>query len=126
MPLTGLRVLLVDNDADSLEVTRLMLEAVGAKVLTATRAPDALATLQAERPDVALCDLSMPEHDGYWLLRQVRALSPGGGGQTPFAAFTAHASEATRQVAIAAGFEAHVTKPTEPSELVRAIQTLKR
>jgi CheY-like chemotaxis protein len=59
-----------------LEVNRLILQAAGAAVFCAVNAVEALATLKAERPEVVLCDISMPEHDGYWLLRRVRALPP--------------------------------------------------
>jgi two-component system, chemotaxis family, CheB/CheR fusion protein len=74
-----------------------------------------MALAKRERPDVILCDIAMPEHDGYWLLRRLRALSAGEGGEIPVAALTAHASEAARKEVLAAGFQAHLVKPTDPS-----------
>jgi CheY-like chemotaxis protein len=122
--LDGVRVLLVDDDLDCLEIVRVALESAGAVVTCVDNAREALATLQAQRPDVMLSDIGMPEHDGYWLLRRVRALPDRGGGQTPIAALTAHASAATRADVLAAGFQMHITKPTDPGDLVEAVRTL--
>lgn len=117
-------MLLVDDDVDSLEIVRLMLETAGALVTCVDNAREGLATLQAARPDVVLSDIAMPEHDGYWLLRQLRALPTGAGGQTPIAALTAHASAATRDQVMAAGFALHITKPADPVQLVKAVRAL--
>jgi CheY-like chemotaxis protein len=122
--LDGLRLVLVDDDADGLEIARMMLEGEGAKVTCATSAPAALQAVSADLPDAVLCDISMPEHDGYWLLRQVRALPGGRGSRVPFAALTAHASAATREQVLGAGFAVHVAKPADPDVLVRAVMEL--
>jgi CheY-like chemotaxis protein len=124
--LEGIRVLLVDDEADSLEITRVMLESEGARVAGASRAADALAMIRADPPDVVLCDISMPEQDGFWLLRESRMLSRAQGGPLPFAALTAHASAGTRDEVLAAGFRLHITKPAGPAELVKAVRMLAR
>lgn len=116
--------MLVDDDADGLEIARMMLEGEGAAVRCASTAQAALQALSAEQPDAVLCDISMPEHDGFWLLRQVRALPAGRGSRVPFAALTAHASAATREQVLEAGFAVHVPKPADPDVLVRAVMEL--
>lgn len=122
--LDGVRILVVDDEPDSLEVTRVMLESEGAAVSTAISAGDALAVIRAEAPDAILCDIAMPERDGLWLLRAVRALP--GGRDIPMAALTAHASAATRDEVLRAGFRLHLTKPADPQTLTKAIRTLVR
>jgi CheY-like chemotaxis protein len=119
--LAGLRVLLVDDDADGLEIARVMLEGEGAQVTCAASADAALLALSADPPDAVLCDISMPERDGFWLLRQVRALAPSPAAGVPFAAVTAHASAGTREEVLAAGFAVHVPKPADPDTLVSAV-----
>ena len=123
-PLEGLRILHVDDDLDSMEIVRMMLEKAGATVLSVGNAQDALAIVQSERPDLVLCDIAMPDHDGYWFLRSVRTLPAASGGATPVAALTAHASAATRDQVVAAGFQLHLTKPADPAALVRAVKML--
>jgi CheY-like chemotaxis protein len=123
-PLEGVRVLLVDDDLDCLEIVRITLETAGAVVTCVDNAREALATVQAKPPDVMLSDIGMPERDGFWLLRCLRALPADGGGQTPIAALTAHASAATRADVLAAGFQMHITKPADPAHLVDAVKTL--
>ena len=76
------------------------------------------------RPDVLLSDVEMPNESGYDLLRQVRALPPEEGGRTPAAALTAYARGADRTRALRAGFQLHIPKPVEPSELIAAIVNL--
>lgn len=124
LPLEGLRVLLVDDDPDSLEIVRVMLEGQGAAVTCVNAAREALAVVQAEHPDAVLCDIAMPENDGYWVLRAVRALPVEHGRDTPMAALTAHASAATRDQVLAAGFGLHITKPADPKQLVKAVRRL--
>jgi CheY-like chemotaxis protein len=122
--LEGLEVLIVDDEPDSLEITRVMLESEGASVTCANTARKALAMIKADPPHAVLCDIAMPQRDGFWLLRAVRTLPPAQGGQIPFAALTAHASAATRDEVVAAGFRLHVTKPADPAALVKAVRTL--
>ncbi|MBD1848134.1 PAS domain S-box protein [Cyanobacteria bacterium FACHB-63] len=124
--LTGIQILVVDDDADTREFVAFLLEQAGARIVTAASAGEALATLTRCQPDALLSDIGMPEMNGYTLLRQVRTLSPDQGGQIPAIALTAYAGEIDYQQAMAAGFQRHLTKPIEPERLVRAIAELLR
>jgi CheY-like chemotaxis protein len=77
-----------------------------------------LETLQRERPAVFLTDISMDEHDGFWLIGQVRALSPADGGRTRAAALRALTSAEDRARIFQAGFQHHIAKPLEPETLI--------
>lgn len=94
------------------------------KVVTASGAGEALATVERERPDVLVSDIGMPEVDGYELLRMVRALGPARGGGLPAIALTAFARSEDRTRALHAGFLVHVSKPVEPSELVASVTSV--
>ncbi len=122
--LSGLRVLVVDDEADIRELVTFILQESGAEVTVTASASEALAALNQSVPDVLLSDIGMPDVDGYMLMRQVRAFSPERGGQIPAIALTAYAGEYNQQQALAAGFQLHVSKPVEPDELVRAIANL--
>ena len=91
--LGGLNVLVVDDEEDARLIVEQVLRDGGANVLTAESAPQALGLLLTKRPDVVVCDVGMPEMDGYTLLRQVRALPPDQGGRTPALALTAYARQ---------------------------------
>nr|WP_083887050.1 PAS domain S-box protein [Nodosilinea nodulosa] len=126
LDLTGIRVLAVDDDPDSRELLNMILTQYGAEVLAVTSAAAVLENLASFQPDVLVSDIGMPSVDGYSLLRQIRALPPAQGGQTPAVALTAYAREEDRQQAIASGFQQHVTKPLEPERLVQAVVALTR
>jgi len=140
-PLTGIRILVVDDDTDSREFIAFALEQLGAQVSTVTSAGEAIATLarsalafgnaKGERssaslsqPNILLSDIGMPDMDGYMLMRQIRAMPPEQGGQILAIALTAYAGEIDRQQALAAGFQHHFAKPVEPDELVKVILNL--
>jgi len=116
--LTGLRVLVVDDDADARELVTSVLVERRARVTAVAAATDALEQLQAERPDVIVSDIGMPVQDGYALMERVRALPPERGGSTPAIALTAYAHNADRAKALLSGFTAHAAKPIDPNELV--------
>ncbi len=80
--------------------------------------------LQAERPDVLVSDIGMPNEDGYTLIRRVRALGAERGGNVPAVALTAYARAEDRMRAIRAGFQMHVPKPVEPAELITMVASL--
>jgi two-component system CheB/CheR fusion protein len=107
-------------------LTQEVLENYGAEVQSTSSARDALSALKQSpsRYNVLICDIGMPEEDGYWLMRQVRLLEAETGGQIPAVALTAYVSETERQRAIEAGFQRHIAKPAEPEELVRAILSI--
>ncbi|MEG4408075.1 response regulator, partial [Microcoleus sp. MON2_D5] len=124
--LAGVRVLVVDDDADMRELAAFTLMQSGAQVTTAASGVQALALLNQSVPDLLLCDIGMPEMDGYALIRQIRKWSPQQGGTIPAIALTAYAGEINQQQALAAGFQMHISKPVEPEELVKAIARLLR
>ncbi|HEX5707991.1 MAG TPA: ATP-binding protein, partial [Pyrinomonadaceae bacterium] len=122
--LGDLRVLVVDDETDTLEVLQVILEGCGARVRTANSAAAAMEALAEEAFDVLICDIGMPEEDGYSLISKVRALEEGRGGRIPAAALTAYASENDRIRALNSGFQIHVPKPVSPNELVAVVANL--
>jgi CheY-like chemotaxis protein len=122
--LNQLQILVVDDEADMRELALTILEEYGAKVRVAASAMEALTALDQFKPDVLICDIGMPDVDGYMLMRQVRQRSPEAGGEVPAIALTAYASELNQQQALAAGFQKHIAKPVEPDKLASAIATL--
>ncbi|MBD2353962.1 response regulator [Tolypothrix sp. FACHB-123] len=126
LSLAGMQILVVDDDADSLDFVAFVLEEDGAEVRTASSALEALQAIAQEKPDVLVSDISMPDMDGYTLLRQLRNWSKEEGGQIPAIALTAFARQYDRQQALQAGFQVHLAKPVNPEELVAAIMRLVR
>ena len=122
--LHGLRVLVVDDEADARQIISTMIARTGAEVKTCESAREALQTLEEWRPDVLMSDIGMPGEDGYSLINKVRSLPSERGGHTPAAAFTAYAREEDRNRALAAGYQMHVAKPVSSSQLVAMIAHL--
>jgi signal transduction histidine kinase/CheY-like chemotaxis protein len=122
--LTGVRVLVVDDDPDARDLMASALSRCGAAVRTAASTADALAEVRRECPDAIVSDIGMPGEDGYAFVRRVRALPPGEGGATPAAALTAYASASDRRAALEAGFQMHVAKPVEPADLLATVAAL--
>ena len=123
--LTGLRVLVVDDDADARDLFTRVLEQCDARVRAVASAGTALTTLESWKPDVLVSDVAMPE-SGYVLIRKIRRLTPEHGGTIPALAVTAYAGEDDIKLALSAGFQAHVAKPVEPVELALAVGSLAR
>jgi CheY-like chemotaxis protein len=122
--LSGLRVLVVDDEADSLDFLNASLSGCGAEVCAVKSAAEALRALAEFRPDVLISDIGMPHEDGYTLMRKVRALSPEQGGAIPAAAVTAYARAEDRMRALLAGFQSHIAKPVAPAELAVVVASL--
>jgi PAS domain S-box-containing protein len=122
--LDGLRVLVVDDEQDTRDLLRAVLERCGSEVTTAASAAEALDTIEALRPDVLVSDLGMPGEDGYSLIAKIRALPLERGGQTPAAALTAYARVEDRLRVLRSGFQIHLPKPVEPVELVTVVANL--
>ncbi|MDZ8183720.1 MAG: PAS domain S-box protein [Nostoc sp. ChiSLP02] len=122
--LQGTKILVVDNEPDSLEFIAFVLEQSGANAIAATSAAEALQLFTQFQPDVLISDIGMPDLDGYMLMQQVRALPPEQGGQVLAIALTAYGGYANYQQAIAAGFQQHLAKPVEPEVLIKAIADL--
>jgi len=122
--LAGIKVLVVDDQPEALELLRRVLEDSRAEVRVAGSAAEALALVESERPDVLVSDIGMPEVDGYELLRRVRELGPGRGGALPAIALTAFARSEDRTRALRAGFRVHVAKPVDPAELLATVASV--
>jgi CheY-like chemotaxis protein len=124
-PLSGVRVLLVDDEPDTLQVLSFALELAGAQVSCLGDPSLALRAVRAGEADVLLSDLYMPVEDGLDLIRKVRALPPDKGGRIPAAVLTAHPSEENTANSLEAGYQAVVGKPIDPRALVQVVLDLK-
>ena len=122
--LNGLRVLVVDDEADARDLMRAVLAQCGAQVTVAATVPAALEAIGQTPFDVLVSDIAMPDHDGYDLIRAVRALDGARGGQIPALALSAYARIEDRAEAIAAGYHQHAAKPIEPAKLAAVVATL--
>jgi len=122
--LEGLRVLVVDDDRDALELATAILSAAGAIVRTCGSAGEALLAVQRWRPDVLVSDIEMPGEDGYALIREVRALDAGHGGTTPAVALTAYGRTQDRMLSLSAGYDMHVPKPVDPEEFTTIVASV--
>lgn len=126
--LEGVWALVVDDEADARELVATLLQQCGAKVAAVGSAAEALEVLAAgehgRRPDVVVSDVSMPEVDGYELMRRVRELTPEMGGRIPAVALTAYGRSIDRIRALSAGFQMHMPKPVEPAELATVVASL--
>jgi PAS domain S-box-containing protein len=124
MRLNGARVLVVDDDEDTRQLLKRVLESHGAAVKTAASAAEALEVIAAGPPDALVADIGMPDEDGYSLMREVRRLPSSHGGIVPALALTAYARPEDRARALTAGFQQYVAKPVEPDELAAVVAKL--
>lgn len=122
--LEGLRVLIVEDEADTRELLQFILEDSGGHVTTANSAAAALEAMEMKSFDVLISDIGMPGEDGYSLIAKVRALDHARGGRIPAAALTAYAREEDRIRLLRAGFQIHLPKPISPSELIAVVINL--
>jgi signal transduction histidine kinase len=118
--LRGVRVLIVEDDPRSAELTSFVLSAEEAHVRLAGTAREALAAIEAETPTVIVCDIGLPDEDGHALIRRLRHMS-GRRARVPAVALTAYARPADRATALDAGFDAYLAKPVEPATLVEVV-----
>jgi PAS domain S-box-containing protein len=124
--LAGATVLVVDDEHDTLEFIRAVLEECRAKVVTADCAKDGLRLVEDVRPHVLISDIGMPGEDGIQLLTKVRALPREKGGRVPAVALTAFARAEDRARIMLSGFQMHVPKPVEAAELVAVVAALSK
>ena len=122
--LRGVRVLLVEDDADARDLMGRMMRDRGAEVTLAASAAEAIHVFPALQPDVLVSDIGMPDEDGYSLIARIRTMPAGEGGQVPAVALTALARPEDRQRAIHAGYHVHLAKPVEASDLSATIARL--
>jgi CheY-like chemotaxis protein len=124
--LSGIRILVVEDQQDARDLVAEIVREAGAEIAEARSVAEALKAFQIFRPDVLVSDIAMPDEDGYSLIRRVRQWPPEEGGLTPAIAVTAYAREEDRIRSLSAGFQMHLPKPFEPAELTNAIWRLVR
>ena len=124
--LTGLRVLVVEDEPDTAEFLNRFLSGYGADVVAARSATEALTKVRDEKVDIIVGDIGLPDVDGYELMQRIRKLPANAGGATPAIALTAYARSEDRMRAFGAGYQAHLAKPIEPAELVATIAAFVR
>lgn len=122
--LSGLRVLVVDDEIDARSLLTTMLERCGAQVVAVGSAREGLESVEAWQPDVLIADIGMPVEDGYGLIKKIRALPKERGGQTPALALTAYARTEDRVRALSEGYQVHLAKPVDRFELAAVITSL--
>lgn len=124
--LIDLRLLVVDDDADTRDLLNVVLTECGAQVETVGSVNEALETIEQLQPDLLVSDIGLPGEDGYTLIRKVRNLSSQFGQKLPAIALTAHAREEDSTLAISEGFQMHISKPVDLAQLIAAIVQLTR
>lgn len=122
--LAGLKVLVVDDEADTRELIREVLKECGSEVILSCSAAEALEALEEHKPDLLISDLGMPDEDGYSLITKIRALPAERGGHIPAAALTAYARAEDRLRVLRSGFQFHLPKPVDSAELVTVVASL--
>jgi len=122
--LHGVKVLVVDDEADTRELISEVLKECGSEVILSRSVAEALEALEQHHPDILISDLGMPDEDGYSLITKIRALPPERGGQIPAAALTAYARAEDRMRVLRAGFQFHLPKPVDSAELVTVVASL--
>ncbi|HEY8944992.1 MAG TPA: response regulator [Polyangiaceae bacterium] len=123
-PLSGIRLLVVDDDPDTRDLLESILITAGASVVMAPNVAEALQQLALEQPDLILSDIGMPECDGHDLIRRVRNLPAAHGGAVPAIALSAFCQASDRRKSLEAGFSMHLAKPFDLDELIRSISHL--
>ena len=118
------RILVVDDDNDTREMLRFILEQEGGQVTAVGSVAEALETYKRSRPQVIVADIGMPEHDGYALIAMIRDYDKELGQTTPVIALTAYTSPADEKTALAAGFQRYMSKPFEPAEVIEEIRSV--
>ena len=121
--LDGLRVLLVDDDAETRDAVAAALTECGAEVMAFDCPYNALAALSSDAPDVVVSDIAMPDMDGHALMRKIRGLGAPR-GSVPAIALTAYASPADRTQALLAGYQVFLPRPFDPTRLVALVARL--
>jgi signal transduction histidine kinase/ActR/RegA family two-component response regulator len=122
--LKGLRVLVVDDDADARDMLQILLTQFGAETRVSHSARTALQTLTQWQPDVLISDIGMPNEDGIFLIQQIKALHPEQGGSIPAIALTGFARQEDLDRVLSAGYQASLSKPVEVVKLIHTINRL--
>ena len=122
--LGGLNILVVEDDNDTRELLRVLLESQGGKVRATSSVAEALTAYDQSRPDVLVADIGMPDYNGYTLIGRVRARDRDRGNFVPAIALTAYATASDRDTVLNAGFQVHMPKPFDPANLCTVIANL--
>jgi len=122
--LEGISVLVVEDEKDTRELLKIMLEADGGLVTATASVQEALSAYDRSRPTVIVADIGMPDYNGYTLIGKVRARDRERGNIIPAIALTAYATSSDRDAALSAGFQVHMPKPFEPERLISVIADL--
>jgi CheY-like chemotaxis protein len=122
--LSGLKILIVDDEPYARQLVKKILSKNGANVIDTSSASEALNGVRTENPDLIVSDIAMPEENGYEFIRKVRTLEPDMGHHIPSAALSAYVTKEDKERALSAGFEVHIGKPVEPHELVLKVAKL--
>jgi PAS domain S-box-containing protein len=122
--LSGLRAMVVDDDADARELLAEVLRSRGVEVTVAASVDEAIAALDREVPDILLSDMAMPDRDGFDLIHAVRSRAPDRGGDVPAVAITAYARAEDSERAVASGFQVHLAKPVDLDRLLETVASL--
>ncbi|OYD95420.1 response regulator [Nostoc sp. 'Peltigera membranacea cyanobiont' 210A] len=126
MSFQGLRLLVVDDDADTRTLLTFLFELEGAEVIAAASADEALKIMSSFKPDILISDICLPDEDGYSLLLKIRNLEAKRGRRIPAIALTASTFEDDRKRALSVGYDVHQRKPIDLDELTSMVATLTR
>jgi|ERR1041385_5086833 CheY-like chemotaxis protein len=122
--LKGVKILIVEDDTDTRELLRILLQSDGGRVTATASVLEALSAYDQSPPDVIVADIGMPEYNGYTLIGRIRARDREHGKVTPAIALTAFATSVDRDTVLSAGFQLHMPKPFEPDKLISVIADL--
>ena len=124
LPLAGRQILVVEDDSDTREMLKFVLEQNGAAVLTTDSVPPAVELVEKVHPDAVVADIGLPEFNGYALIARIRELDSKDNLRTKCVAVTAYATPADRDITLKSGYDAYIAKPFEPDELIQTVAKL--
>jgi CheY-like chemotaxis protein len=124
LPLAGRQILVVEDDSDTREMLKFVLEQNGADVLATDSVPPAVDLVEKVHPDAVVADIGLPEYNGYALIAKIREFDGRQQLHTKCVAVTAYATPADRDIALRSGYDAYIAKPFEPEELVQTVVKL--
>ena len=124
LPLAGRQILVVEDDSDTREMLKFVLEQNGAAVLTTDSVPPAVELVAKVHPDAVVADIGLPEYNGYALIAKIREFDSKQQLRTKCVAVTAYATPTDRDITLRSGYDAYIAKPFEPEELVQTVAKL--
>ena len=124
LPLAGRQILVVEDDSDTREMLKFVLEQNGAVVLATDSVPPAVELVEKVHPDSVVADIGLPEYNGYALIAKIREFDEREHLRTKCVAVTAYATPVDRDIALRSGYDAYIAKPFEPEELVQTVAKL--